>query len=379
MRSTRRSSTVQTVLYFFLCAVFLCSLVSPCLVAQNDQQLSIEILNLEQTNTGDNVMYEGNTYTIGIGINGGLSIVQDVTITVPWATYLTTNDTPVLEFTAPNYSDHSNFTMTASKQGYESANMTIAVLRGALHVTTPSTSVKEDSRLTVTVTDQRGTPIADAQVLEKGIPVATTDSTGQVVVSTPDVSQDQEVVLAAVKDGYVTGTRTVVVSNTHSQLFTVDMSQILPVIVAVFIVIFAVGLVRWRQMHRPGRDAEDSDDSWSPGMRVRSRSPSEEFSTPTRGPSKIEEIRIPMSERKKDTTVLSNEKEHLHHPTEKHLQYDEWFQGTDYAKFKLDEMTGKIDKQKDGKWFVGETDIESKVDKTLKKKTAPKKTSKRDE
>ena len=42
-------------------------------------------------------------------------------------------------------------------------------------------------------------------------------------------------------------------------------------------------------------------------------------------------------------------------------------------------MTGKIDKQKDGKWFVGETDIESKVDQALKKKAAPKKTSKHDE
>ena len=272
MRSTRRSSTLQTILYLFLFATLLCSLITPCLSAQSDQQLSIEVLNLEQTNSGDNVMYEGNTYTIGIGISGGLSIVQDVTITVPWATFLTTNDTPVLEFTAPSYSDHPSFTITASKPGYESANLTITVLRGALHVTTPSTSVREDSRLTVTVTDQRGTPIADAQVLVKGTPVAMSDSTGQVVISAPDVSQDQEVVLAAVKDGYVTGTRTVVVSNTHSQLFTVDMSQILPILVAVFVVIFAVGVVRWRQTHRPARSEEDSDNPGSPAVRIRSRS-----------------------------------------------------------------------------------------------------------
>ncbi len=379
MRSTRRSSTVQTILYIFLCATLLCSLGAPCLSAQNGDQLSIEVLNLEQTTSGDNVMYEGSTYTVGIGISGGLAIVPDVTIAVPWATYLTTNDTPVLEFPAPNYVDHQNFTMTASKPGYESTNLTITVLRGALHVTTPSTSVREDAQLKVTVTDQRGTPIADAQILVKGTAAAMTDSTGQVIISAPDVSQDQEVVLSATKDGYVTGTRTVVVSNTHSQLFTVDMSQILPILVAVFVVIFAVGLVRWRQMHRPSRSEEDSGDHEPPGARVRSRSLPDDFSTLTHGPSKVEEIRIPMSERRKDTTVLPSEKESMHHPAEKHLEYDEWFQGTDYAKFKLDEMTGKIDKQKDGKWFVGETDIESKVDEALKKKSMPKKTSKHDE
>ena len=376
MRSTQYSNTVQHGLYVVLLAALITCLVVPCLPAQGTG-LQIEVLNLEQTTLADNVMYEGNQYTISVGISGGLPILQDVKITVPWTTFLTTNATPILEFTAPNYQDYPSFVISASKPGYESTNMTITVLRGALHMTTPSTSVREGGQITVSVMDQHGTSIADAKILMRGIPVATTDSMGQVVISAPEVSQDQEVVLAAAKDGYVTGTRTIVVSNVHSLLFTIDMSQIVPILVAVFILIFAVGLVRWRQTHRVTRTKGEDDDDGAPSVRVRTRSLPEEFSTPTHGPSKIEEIRIPTSERRRDTTVITTEKEHVqHHPPEKHLEYDQWFQGTDYAKFKLDSMTGKINKNKEGKWFDGEDNIETKVDEVLKKKTQPRKSGK---
>ena len=378
MRSTQHSYTLVRVLSFSLILSLLAILFVPHVPAQDDE-LQIEILNLEENNTGDNVMYEGNSYTVGVRVDEGLAVLQDVTISVPWATFLTTNATPILEFTAPSYDDYSSFVMTASKAGYVSANITITVLHGALYITTPSTSVREGNKVTVEVTDQHGGSIPDAQILLRGVPIAQTDSLGQVQVTAPDVDQDMEVVIGATKDGYVSSTRTIVVSNVHSQLFTVDMSQILPVIVAGFAVIFAVGYVRWRQTHREPKQQPKEDAPWSPGVRVRNRSTPEDFSTPSHGPSKVEEIRIPVLERRRDTTVISSTKDRAHHAPEKHLEYDQWFQGTDYAKFKLDEMTGHVDKRKEGKWFEGEDDIESKVDLALKRKASPRKPNRHDD
>jgi len=349
-----------------LASVLLIGLFVPRSVAQ-DEPLSIEILNLEQSSSGENVMYEGSSYTVGVGVSGGLPIVPGVTISVPWSTFVTTNETPIIEFTAPLYADHPSFTMAASKEGYVSADMTITVLRGALHISMATTSVREGASLGLTITDQHGVPVDHAVIQLRGTNVTSTDPAGKATVTAPEVSQDQEVVVSVVKDGYVSGTRTLVISNIHSQLFTVDLSQILPIIVAGFVVIFAVGFVRWRQDHRPERMRREHREDPGPSTIPMAHKAGAEAT------SKVEEIRIPLSEKKRETTVLPREKQ-PHRPVAKPpVDSGDWFQGTDYAKFKLDELTGKIDAQKDGKWFVGEDDIESKVDEALKKKATPKK------
>jgi hypothetical protein len=48
-------------------------------------------------------------------------------------------------------------------------------------------------------------------------------------------------------------------------------------------------------------------------------------------------------------------------------------------RYKLDEITGKIDQQTDGKWFEGEKDSKYKVDETLKKGWKKKKGEDEDE
>ena len=42
-------------------------------------------------------------------------------------------------------------------------------------------------------------------------------------------------------------------------------------------------------------------------------------------------------------------------------------------RYKIDELTGKIDQQTDGKWFEGEQDTKFKVDEALKKNLKKKK------
>jgi hypothetical protein len=42
-------------------------------------------------------------------------------------------------------------------------------------------------------------------------------------------------------------------------------------------------------------------------------------------------------------------------------------------RYKIDELTGKIDQKTDGKWFEGEQDTKYKVDEALKKNLKKKK------
>jgi len=94
--------------------------------------------------------------------------------------------------------------------------------------------------------------------------------------------------------------------------------------------------------------------------------------------SRVEEIRIPVQTKKKETTYLSEEKELEDVSEDLKKEHDEWFKGQDYMRYKLDELTGKIDQKTDGKWFEGERDSKYKVDETLKKSAKKKKADEED-
>jgi len=77
--------------------------------------------------------------------------------------------------------------------------------------------------------------------------------------------------------------------------------------------------------------------------------------------------------KKKETTILSEGKDDEHAMENEEKHHDEWFKGQDYMRYKIDELTGKIDQQTDGKWFEGEQDTKFKVDEALKKNLKKKK------
>jgi hypothetical protein len=93
--------------------------------------------------------------------------------------------------------------------------------------------------------------------------------------------------------------------------------------------------------------------------------------------SRIEEIRIPLQEKRKETTFLPIQ-DPSESPAARHKnEEDEWFKGQEYMRYKLDEMTGKIDQKNEGKWFEGERNIQTKVDEALKKQPKKKKDDQR--
>jgi hypothetical protein len=89
--------------------------------------------------------------------------------------------------------------------------------------------------------------------------------------------------------------------------------------------------------------------------------------------SRVEEIRIPVQAKKKETTILTEENSEEQIPEDENKHPDEWFKGQEYMRYKIDELTGKIDQNTDGKWFEGEQDTKDKVDEALKKNLKKKK------
>ena len=102
----------------------------------------------------------------------------------------------------------------------------------------------------------------------------------------------------------------------------------------------------------------------------------EKIPTSAKG-SHVEIIRIhTKGDKKKETKHILDKKEpskifHLNKNNE-----CEWFNGTDYMKYKINKLTGDVNEKPVDKWFAGEDIIRFKVDKKLTDKKLKKDTKK---
>jgi hypothetical protein len=199
------------------------------------------------------------------------------------------------------------------------------------------------------------------------------------------------ITIQVIKSGYFPGSSIIRVENAEGFAFNFTDSkflQILPILIAVFVVIFAMVYVVWRQRRiqiipRQTTRIEPADvpntfQQEKQGQRFKNK-PTIFFEKVKRDisisvpQSRVEEIRIPVQGKKKETTILSDETNVEPVSENQKKEQNEWFKGQDYMRYKIDELTGKIDQKTDGKWFEGEHDIEYKVDETLKKSFKKKK------
>lgn len=363
----------------------------PGLSAQEEKSLFIEIYDANTSEQlEDNIFFEGKTYDVLVVETGDSEFIVNVTVTVPWATYLISEETPFASIETPRFDEYDSFLINASKEGYLPAEVEITVLKGSLSVVANRGTVEETKKFNVTVTDQNHTPIEGAFVY--GGPEATpvmTDVQGIAFLDAPAVDEDRNVVVQVIKSGYAPGSTTIRVENIEGFTFVLPeslISQILPLLFAVLVVIFAILLVRWRKkkaptiLHQVTREEIPEKPQAHLGERPGRHYEKELALFPVKEPKKVsistpdprvEEIRIPLQRKKKETTIVSSEKEPVQ--TDQKKDEHEWFKGQDYMRYKLDEITGKIDEKTDGKWFEGERDNKYKVDETLKKSSKKKK------
>ena len=370
---------------------------NPTASAQDEPALIIEIYDSNDWNESvGTILFEGRSYDITVSTENE-SVILGVNITFLGTTYLTSLAEPFITVEVPRFDEYDSFVITATNEGYLTAAVEITVLKGELSIVADRGTIEEKKEFQVTVKDQDNKPVEGALVYitTDAAPIIT-DLQGMAYAHAPEVEMITTATIQVIKSGYLPGSTTIRVENVEGSIFDLTESkflQILPIIIAVIVVIFAIVYVLWRQKRNPtiprqSKRAGSSDEPQTYHQEKRGqRSKNEPALFPekeesdvsiSRSASRVEEIRIPVQVKKKETTYLSEEKEPVEVSQDGKKEQDEWFKGQDYMRYKLDELTGKIDQKTDGKWFEGQHDSKYKVDETLKKNLKKKKVDEED-
>jgi hypothetical protein len=391
MRIPVYKKTLINFLYLILLLLIVSSIVSPPVISQDEPELIIEIYDSNNWNESTGALvFEGRSYDITVSTENE-SVILGVNITVLGTTYLTNLSEPYITVESPPFEQSDSFVITATKEGYQPGTIELTVLKGELMLEVDRVVVEENTKFQVTVTDQDNNPVEDAlvYVTEDASPIHT-DQQGKAIAQAPEIEIFTTTTIQVIKSGYLPGSTTIRIENVEASFFNLTESkflQILPVLLAVLVVIISILYVFLRQKraptkmpqntqgktpdepqhyHKEKQQRSKTDTAKYPGMEKRNISSSNLE-------SRVEEIRIPVQVKKKETTILTEEKADEQIPEDENKHPDEWFKGQDYMRYKIDELTGKIDQNTDGKWFEGEQDTKYKVDEALKKNLKKKK------
>jgi len=371
----------------------------PQICAQDEPTLFIEIYDSNTENEIiENTIFEGKSYNIIVNAYNETGFIYDLFgVNVSFLGLFYNTSTEFITFQAPHLEEYEAFVIKATKEGYLTAELEITVMKGELSIVTDRDTIEEKKEFQVIVKDQDNKPVEGAfvYVTAETDPVVT-DPQGVAYTRAPDVDMATTMNIQVIKSGYSPGLTTIRVENVEGfpfNLTQLQILQILPILIAILVVIFAIVYVLWRQkrtLTTPYQTTriEQVDDPKTIQQEKQARQFKNEpakFSGKEKrdisistNESRVEEIRIPVQVKKKETTVLSKEKKVEQVSNYQTTEQDEWFKGQNYMRYKIDELTGKIDPKTDGKWFEGEHDIKNKVDETLHKSFKKKKSDEED-
>ena len=371
----------------------------PQICAQDEPTLFIEIYDSNTENEIiENTIFEGKSYNIIVNAYNETGFIYDLFgVNVSFLGLFYNTSTEFITFQAPHLEEYEAFVIKATKEGYLTAELEITVMKGELSIVTDRDTIEEKKEFQVIVKDQDNKPVEGAfvYVTAETDPVVT-DPQGVAYTRAPDVDMATTMNIQVIKSGYSPGLTTIRVENVEGfpfNLTQLQILQILPILIAILVVIFAIVYVLWRQkrtLTTPYQTTriEQVDDPKTIQQERQARQFKNEpakFSGKEKrdisistNESRVEEIRIPVQVKKKETTVLSKEKKVEQVSNYQTTEQDEWFKGQNYMRYKIDELTGKIDPKTDGKWFEGEHDIKNKVDETLHKSFKKKKSDEED-
>jgi hypothetical protein len=391
MRIPVYKKTLINFLSLLLLLLIVCSILSPPVISQDEPELIIEIYDSNDWNesTGD-LVFEGRSYDITVSTENE-SVILGVNITVLGTTYLTNLSEPFVTVEIPPFEQSDSFVITATKEGYRPGTIQLTVLKGELTIETDPVVVEENTEFQVTVVDQNNNPVKDALVyVTKDASPIYTNQQGKAIVHAPEIDVLTTTTIQVIKSGYLPGSTTIRIENVEGSIFNLTESkflQILPVLLAILVVIISVLYVFLRQRRAPTKMPHNTQGKTPDEPRHYHKEKQQRFKTETakypqtekrnisrsNPDSRVEEIRIPVQAKKRGTTILTEEKEAEQIPEDENKHPDEWFKGQDYMRYKIDELTGKIDQNTDGEWFEGEQDTKYKVDEALKKNLKKKK------
>jgi len=367
-------------------------LFSNIVVAEGDQ-LFIDVTNEsyeEIDQIYEDEIFLVSTYTLDADEN--IIPQVDVTIEFDQEPYLITEDDESgVIIKAPQANTDTSYLITASKDGYASAEKTILVKNKKQLVITPEKyTVNVNEGFSIKVTDEDGKSVADASVEIQSTknPPKSTDGNGRAWLTAPE-GRDKISIIAQ-KYGYVDGKETIFVNSAGLGLEWLTQNQYTPIVIAIIAVILAILFVNLRQRRRiegsskeivkeqtsTGCSSHGTVASTQPSVRVQSPTmnkccPTENINMESERGAKVEEIRISRPRKEKEVIPVKTEEEAaekaIPRKVRRRHEYD-WFEGTDDVRYEIDKLTGKIDEEGADKWFEGIDDIRAKVDEKLKKK-----------
>jgi len=368
-------------------------------VGQEEKSLFIVLYphdSASETPLEENMVYEGTQYDVIVGYNhsfddnsSDVGIANNVTVTVPWEVpYFINSFPPYITITIPQSWPGDSFIINASKEGYTTVEQLYLISEGKLMISLDHQTIQENKEITVAIRDQNNVLVQGVTVYINGYEQSgqITDIMGNVLLMTPDVDADQDFSVIAYKNRFSGDSVKITILNTVS---AATYTQIMPILLSALVVICAIIYVGIRKKRAiklagdiPPREVDgmknvftdDKEDVFLLSKRtgkMQTHDASRPPSVVERGP-RVEEIRIHQSQVKKEVESLTEEKDQIKTSPAQNKQDDEWFKGTDYMRYKIDEITGKIDGEKDGKWFEGVGDMQSKVDEKLKQRSKKK-------
>lgn len=339
-------------------------------------------------------LFEGYSYDIDVTYynetKGVDEFVFDATIILPWGSYSYTYISDISyppTISAPLYEEYPQFIIEATRDGYISGEQDIIILKGILDITTNSDVVDEESSFSVSVSDENsGASLQNVDIFlqdknNNTIASAKTNQDGKAYLTAPSVTKDSDITIISWKDGYKDDSTSIRIMNIGTGFFD---KSVAPIVMAVIVVIFAIVFVKIRKGR--GKKYPLTEEPIKPStivkeaqkkeqLKHRKEPPSpvkEDVSSLEKGP-RVEEIRIHGNKKKKETEYLQDEKKPIKtDPEIKRKGYD-WFEGEEYMRYRIDELTGEIDPKKGDKWFEGVDDIKFKVDEKLREKHKKKK------
>ena len=376
--------------YYFIFLLILGSIIMPLSIAQ-DNQLYIYITNNDGYPIDE--IEEEQYFTISVYTLDEIQVpTWETNVAIEFNDLsFTIDDSAEVIIQAPIVNLDKIYYITASKQGYNSSNITIKILNNLSKKLTISTvDVVDGGKLfSVYVFDEKGEPVPQAivgisNILEES---DETDDAGRAWLTAPEDKDTIKII--AQKNGYVSDDIIMKVNIPQHWWESFIKSQYFPIIIAFIFLIFAIIFVNQRQKKsifarakeisnnktmEKFNTSEKNDSSLSNNINKKIDKHSS-IKAPLRiksnQDSKVEEIRIsryrkekeivPVEEKTDQTEKIINRKKMKRH------DYD-WFEGKDNMRYEIDKITGEVDEQGVDKWYEGVDGLKDKINQKVKNK-----------
>ena len=169
--------------------------------------------------TAISVIEEGDFNVIITNLHNG-NPVEGANVELVGIGTITTDSNGQATFVAPSVSSDTDFQIIATKNGYLSDSSTIRIINVPSLVVLAPAEVNENSFFTVNITDEFGNPVENVSVelVDSGVENGTTNNSGCVEFTAPDVYNNTTYSIIAQKEGYLNGFSQIEIINIQLEI-----------------------------------------------------------------------------------------------------------------------------------------------------------------